>query len=137
MLHPTRIPRFLLGGGTLLTDLWLPVRSNGDMAFFQGLMKELLEEEERRPGTVLDHEFIRQYTVDCDKLIAQLRATAWDDIVRDSGLSRAQIRAAAEIALSARRIIACWCMGLTQHKNAVATIQELIIQHLDASILES
>src|SRR5437016_9493516 len=28
--------------------------------------------------------------------------------------------------MQSRRIIACWAMGLTQHKNAVATIQEVM-----------
>ena len=36
------------------------------------------------------------------------------------------MRQAAEIAWSARRIIACWAMGLTQHRNAVANIQEVV-----------
>lgn len=126
LLHPTRIPRFFFGGGTDLCDLWLPVRINGDMAFLQGLMKELLEEEDRRPGQVFDHDFIQHYTTGFDALIAQLRATSWDAVVEDAGLTREQIRAAAKIALESHRIIVCWCMGLTQHKNAVATIQDVI-----------
>jgi len=126
LLHPTKIPRFIFGRGTTLTDLWLPVRINGDMAFLQGLMKELLADEDRAPGTVFDHAFIREHTQDYEQLIAQLRQTSWDEITADSGLTREQIRAAAEIALKAKSIIVCWCMGLTQHKNAVATIQEVI-----------
>ncbi len=43
-----------------------------------------------------------------------------------SGLTREQIREAAEIAMASKRIICCWAMGLTQHKNAVATIQEIM-----------
>ncbi|HYD85097.1 MAG TPA: FdhF/YdeP family oxidoreductase, partial [Opitutus sp.] len=126
LLHPTRVPRFFLTGGTTLSDLWLPVLINGDMAFLLGLMKELLAEEERRPGEVFDHEFIRHHTEGYEQLIAQLRATSWDDIVSFSGLSREQIRAAADIATASKRIIVCWCMGITQHKNAVATIQQIM-----------
>jgi len=126
LLHPVHIPRFLFGRGTLLTDLWLPVRINGDMAFLQGLMKEMLSEEDRNPGKVFDHEFIRDYTEGFEELIAQLRAVSWEEIVADSGLTREQIRAAAEIAMGARSTIVCWCMGLTQHKNAVATIQDVV-----------
>ena len=126
LMHPLHIPRFLFGGGTQLSDLWLPVRINGDMAFLHGLMKELLEEEERQPGKVFDHEFIRHYTTGYDELIAQLRQSGWEQIEVDSGLSRNQIREAAEIVLGAHRIIVCWCMGLTQHKNAVASIQEIM-----------
>jgi molybdopterin-dependent oxidoreductase alpha subunit len=126
LLHPTRIPRFLFGGGTKMSDLWLQVKINGDLALMQGLMKELLEEEDRRPGTVFDHAFIHHHTEGVETLIAQLRAASWTEIVADCGISRAQIRQAAEIAMGAHRIIVCWCMGLTQHKNAVATIQEVV-----------
>ena len=52
----------------------LPVLINGDMAFLHGLMKEMLEEEDRRPGEVFDHDFIRHYTTGFEELIAQLRA---------------------------------------------------------------
>ncbi|HVU18370.1 MAG TPA: FdhF/YdeP family oxidoreductase [Candidatus Didemnitutus sp.] len=126
LLHPLHIPRFLFTRGTPLADLWLPVAINGDMAFFQGLMKEMLAEEEKRPGKVFDWDFIKHHTEGLDQLVEQLRAVSWDDIVANSGLTREQIRQAAEIAMESHRIIVCWCMGLTQHKNAVATIQDVV-----------
>jgi molybdopterin-dependent oxidoreductase alpha subunit len=116
--------------GTPISDLWLPVRVNGDMAAMRGIMKEMLAEEERSPGSVFDREFIAQYTVGFDAFVEHLRATAWDAIVADSGLSRAQIHEAAKIAMGCKRIITCWAMGLTQHKNSVATIQEVMNFHL-------
>ncbi len=126
LIHPTHVPRFLFGKGTELSDLHLPIHINGDMAFLQGMMKEMLEHEDRRPGSVFDHEFIRLYTQGFDDLVDQLRRVSWDDIVACSGLSREQIREAAEIAMKAGSIVVCWCMGLTQHKNSVATIQDVI-----------
>ena len=45
-------------------------------------------------------------------------------------MTRDQIREAAKIAMGCKRIISCWAMGLTQHKNAVATIQEVMNFHL-------
>jgi molybdopterin-dependent oxidoreductase alpha subunit len=126
LLHPLHLPRFLFGRGTQISDLWLPVSINGDLACFQGIMKELLEEEDRHPGTAFDQDFIQHKTEGYDALIAQLRKAPWEEIVADSGLSREQIREAAQIALGAHRIIVCWCMGLTQHQNAVATIQEMM-----------
>jgi molybdopterin-dependent oxidoreductase alpha subunit len=124
--NPFRAPEVLFGRGTAIADLWLPVRINGDMALFQGIMKEMLAEEDRRPGQVFDHAFIDRHTEGYRELETHLRAVPWDAIVAGSGLSRGQIRAAAEIALSARAIIACWAMGLTQHRQAVATIQEIV-----------
>jgi len=123
---PTRALPTLLGKGTELSDLWLPVRINGDLALFQGIMKEMLADEDARPGSVFDQEFIREHTSGFDDLIASLRATDWDDITASCGLSREQIREVADIAIRSKRIIACWAMGLTQHKNSVATIQAVM-----------
>ncbi len=117
--------KLLTNKGTALADLWLPVRINGDMAVLRGIMKEMLAEEEKRPGEVFDREFIRTHTTGFEAFIEHLRDTPWDDILAGSGLTREQIREAAEIAMSCKRIIACWAMGLTQHKNSVATIQEV------------
>jgi molybdopterin-dependent oxidoreductase alpha subunit len=89
-------------------------------------MKELIEEEERRPGEVLDHEFIREKTSNFEALYEALHAVSWDEIVAGSGVGREQLRRAAEILIESKATICCWAMGLTQHKNAVATIQEIV-----------
>ncbi len=109
--------------GVALTDIWLPVRINGDLAMLKGILKEMLAEEDKAPGTVFDLAFIRDYTVESEGVIADLRITEWDDILRSSGLTREQIRAAAEAIMRSKSMIVCWAMGLTQQKNAVATIQ--------------
>jgi len=124
--NPLRLRAFLFGGGTVLSDLWLPIRINGDIAVLKGMMKEMLAAEEKNPGSVFDHDFIRDHTFGFDAFLTDLRATTWDDILVSSGVSREQIRAAAEIAMQSKRIICCWAMGLTQHKNAVATIQSIM-----------
>jgi len=124
--NPLRAAGVFFGDGTKLSDLWLPVRINGDVAVLKGIMKEMLAEEEKRPGSVFDLEFIRDYAAGFDEFIADLRATSWDDILVSSGVTRETIRAAAEIAVQSKRIICCWAMGLTQHKNAVGTIQEIV-----------
>src|SRR2546423_3020024 len=118
--------KMLLNQGTPLADLWLPVRINGDMAAMRGVIKEMLEEEERRPGTVLERQFIEQFTNGFEEFAAHVRATPWEQILEISGLTREEIRSAAETAMRSKRIICCWAMGLTQHKNAVATIQEIM-----------
>src|SRR6266852_3389747 len=124
--NPLRIPGLLFGEGQKLSDLWLPVRINGDVAVLKGMMKEMLAEEKKRPGAVFDQEFIRAFTAGFDRFIEDLDAANWDDILFSSGVTREQIRAAAAIAINSKRIICCWAMGLTQHRNAVATIQEIM-----------
>src|SRR5436190_651270 len=118
--------KMLFNQGTPLADFWLPVRINGDMAAVRGIIKEMLAEEERRRGAVLDRQFNEQFTIGFEEFAAHVRATPWDQILEASGLTREQIREAAEIAMRCKRIICCWAMGLTQHKNAVATIQEVM-----------
>jgi molybdopterin-dependent oxidoreductase alpha subunit len=120
----------LFNKGTPISDLWLPIRVNGDMAVTRGIMKEMLDEEDRSPGRVFDREFIERYTVGFEAFVRHLRGTPWDVITEASGLTREQIRHAANIVMDAKSIITCWAMGLTQHKNSVATIQEIANFHL-------
>ncbi len=126
LLHPTKAVPTLLGKGTELADLHAPVRIGGDVPFLKGVMKELLEEEDRRPGEIFDHTFIREQTEGYDELIADLRSEDWDRIVFESGIGRTQLREVAEMVMAAERIIVCWAMGLTQHTNAVGSIQEIV-----------
>ena len=123
--HPQSV-RDLMMGGSAIAELFLPVRINGDVALLKGIMKEVLAEERRRPGRVLDHAFIAEHTSGFAEFAEALEAASWDEIVEQSGIPRDQIRRAAEIYIAAERVIVCWAMGLTQHKNAVANIREVI-----------
>ena len=123
--HPQEVWTWL-GSGTKLADLFLQVRINGDVALLKGLMKEVIDAEERQPGTVLDHDFIQQYTAGFEDFRAALRQVSLNDIVEQSGIEKAQIEEATRVFLESERVIFCWAMGLTQHKNAVANIQEII-----------
>jgi molybdopterin-dependent oxidoreductase alpha subunit len=115
-----------LGGGTELADLFLQVRINGDVALLKGLMKAVLAAEEKRPGEVLDSDFIRNYTTGFEAFEKALAQVEWSEIIEQSGISREQIEAAARIFIESERTMFCWAMGLTQHKNAVANIQEIV-----------
>jgi molybdopterin-dependent oxidoreductase alpha subunit len=109
-----------------LSTHYLQVRINGDIALLKGLMKEILEEEARRPGEVLDHGFIEAHTTGFEAFRQALDEVSWEQIVEESGLDREQIREAAHVAIESQNVIACWAMGLTQHKNGVANVQEVI-----------
>lgn len=112
----------LLGARTEISTLFLPVRINGDVALLKGIMKEMLEHGDH----VLDREFISEHTEGFDAFAEALGRVSWDDIVEQSGIERARIAVAARVAMESKRTIACWAMGLTQHKNAVANIQEIV-----------
>ena len=116
----------LFGAGTKIATHFVQVRLSGDLAFFQGLCKELLEEEARRPGEVIHHDFVQQKTTGFEEYRAALAGVSWDDIVEQSGIPREQIRQIAKVVMRSKNLIACWAMGLTQQRQAVATIQEIV-----------
>ena len=128
--HPQEVSG-MVGLATKLTSQFLQVKINGDMALFRGLSKALLALEDASPGSVLDKDFIEQHTIGAKEYIAEVRDTKWADIEKLSGIPRAEIEQAAKQAASGeRRVISCWAMGLTQHRNAVATIEEVAHFHL-------
>jgi molybdopterin-dependent oxidoreductase alpha subunit len=123
--HPQEVAK-LFGSGTPLADLFLQVRINGDVALLKGISKGVLAAEEKLPRRVLDHRFIGRYTQGFDEFAASLNRVSWDDICRESGVARDLIEQAAQIFVESERTIFCWAMGLTQHQNAVANIQEIV-----------
>jgi molybdopterin-dependent oxidoreductase alpha subunit len=119
-------PRGLVGPGTTLADRFLSVRVNGDLALFAGVNRALLEREDANPGTVLDRSFIDTYCDGFDTAATAWRALEWPQIESHSGLSRQQIEDFTSDVITAGSVVVCWAMGLTQHRNAVATIREIV-----------
>ncbi len=116
----------LFGIGAALTDVFLQVKLNGDMALLQAIEKLLLEEEQKDPGTVLDNDFIKNRTEGFCAFADHLRQHDIQQLALASGIDLADIQQAADILKGKSRIIACWAMGLTQHRNAVDTIKEIV-----------
>jgi len=77
----------------------------GDIAF-ERHHEEDAEAEERRPGQVLDRNFIDKHTAGFTEFAA-LKAVSWDEIVEGSGIEREQIRQAAGIMMNSQRTITC------------------------------
>jgi molybdopterin-dependent oxidoreductase alpha subunit len=123
--HPKDVLH-LFGTGTKIAKHFVRVRLSGDLAFFKGLCKEILEEESRRPGQVINRLFIDRKTSGFDDFWTALASVSWSEIVEQSGISRKQIQEIAEVVIRSKSMIACWAMGLTQQRQAVATIQEIV-----------
>ena len=117
--NPQSVKGVLLGG-VELTDDYVQLRLNGDLAFFAGLNKLLLEAD------ALDHTFIDEHTSGFDEARAHLEQLDWADLERASGLTRADFERVAEQVKAASSIVVCWAMGLTQHKNSVPSIREIV-----------
>jgi molybdopterin-dependent oxidoreductase alpha subunit len=113
-------PADLLGDGVALASHYYTLRVGGDLAAITGLVKAVLE------AGAEDREFIAGHVDGLAALSAGVLDTPWPDIERESGLTRAQLLEAAQVYIDSPATIACWGMGLTQHRRSVATIQMLV-----------
>ena len=123
--NPQR-PLKILTGGTKLTDLFLQVKVNGDVALLKAMMLMLLQEEKKQPNTIFDRGFIEKYTKDFGSFIADLQQYKLSNLIAACGIGEKQIKAAVEMIKHKSKIIICWAMGLTQHENGVDNIREIV-----------
>jgi molybdopterin-dependent oxidoreductase alpha subunit len=113
-------PRGLVGPGTGLADLHLPVRVNGDLALFQAFGALLLE------WGAVDRDFIERHTHGFVEYADAMGRLDWAEVERATGLDRAPIEEAAGMLRDSSATVFCWAMGITQHRNSVATIKEFV-----------
>ena len=116
--HPQN-PLQMLGTGTQIADEHLPVRIGGDAALLQGFAKVMLDE-----GGV-DRSFIEEHTSGFEQWKEHIARAEWGQIVSQSGISKERILEIGSAVSKSKRMIVCWAMGLTQHKNSVGVIQEI------------
>ena len=123
--HPQKVGD-MLGKGTPLTDLFLQVRINGDVALVKAIMYMMLQEEKQNPGSVFDLKFINENCAGYDAFLADLEKQDLGILIKECGVPETAIREAADMFIKHEKIIICWAMGLTQHKNGVHNIKELV-----------
>jgi molybdopterin-dependent oxidoreductase alpha subunit len=114
-------------GSTPISSHYFQPRVGGDLAVLKALCKRVIELDDQalaagRPR-VVDAAFIAEHTEGFEAFAAELRAVPWDALVQASGLTQAQLFAAAEVYVQAERVIVAWGMGITQHRRSVATIE--------------
>ncbi len=124
-VHPQHVTELLLQKSTKIATQYLQIKIGSDLALLKGMLKVILEAEETQPGQ-LDHTFITQHTVGFGELQKDIATTGWQEIVQQCGILQEEITRAANTYLHAKKTIICWCMGVTQNKHAVLTIQYII-----------
>ncbi len=124
-IHPQHFWRWL-GPAQTISTLHMPLRIGSDIALLKGIMKDLFEMEDARPGSVLNHEFIRTKTDGFEAFAESVRKADWQTILEQTSLTRERIRAASEIIAQSKSMIICWAMGITQQTEGVATIREIV-----------
>lgn len=123
--HPQHLSD-MLGAPTTLTDLYLQVKINGDVALIKAMIKLLIAADKESDGGVIDHEFIEARTQGYDELLEDIKRYDLQDLIGESGVEEGKVWEAVSLLKEKKRIIFCWAMGLTQHKNAVDNIREIV-----------
>lgn len=124
-VNPQR-PSRLLGSGVNLADLHLPVDINGDVALLKAIMLKIWHTDRENGGKLIDWDFITEKTAGIEAFVDDLRKQDFTDLANASGVSRKKILEAVKMITNANSMIICWAMGLTQHENGVANIQEIV-----------
>jgi molybdopterin-dependent oxidoreductase alpha subunit len=122
--HPQELAG-LIGRGTKLAERFVRVRVGGDIALLKGVMKELLALDAER-GDILDRAFLAEHTAGFEPFAKALEAHSFEALEAASGVAREEMRELAELYAASERTIACWAMGLTQHRHGVGNVQELM-----------
>ena len=129
-VNPQDPVAMVTGHATVISDMYLQVRSGGDIAAMMGLAKVIVEADDRAiaegKARIIDAGFIAQHTSGYDDFLATVRITPWAKIEHESGLSEADLRAAGEIYIGAEKAIGVYGMGLTQQAHGHLNVAMLV-----------
>lgn len=115
----------IIGGGVKMSDIFLQIKINEDVALIKALLIDLLKRAETNPS-VIDKEFISSKTAHYGELVQDLAQYNYDELIARTGLNPEDVAQVADWVANSSKIITCWGMGLTQHKNGVDNIQEVV-----------
>lgn len=122
--NPQRVQDYF-NGGTAITDIYLQVKINQDIALLKAIMRKLYDLDQTL-GDVFDHTFIESKTEGYEALITDLLEQDLTALIQQSGVPAQDIEEAVQLLAPAKKIIICWAMGLTQHKNGVDNIKACV-----------
>jgi molybdopterin-dependent oxidoreductase alpha subunit len=115
----------VIGDGIAVADEFVQIRIGGDMALFAGLARLLLEADDTAPGTVVDRDFVSTHCANFAEYAAHARAVDLEAVLAATGIEYMQLQRVAAMMAQSQRMVACWAMGLTQHRHAVPMISEI------------
>lgn len=115
----------LVGGGESMADIHLPVKINQDIPLIKLILKKLVVLDTKN-NSVFDHEFINSYTEGYDELLEDIGKYDEQDLLQRCGIIEEIINETVQLLAAKSKIVVCWAMGLTQHKNGVENIREYV-----------
>ena len=106
--------------GTKMADRFFQVRAGGDMAFLHGTVKHIIEQN------LYDTKFVEAHTSGFDELKTYLENLSWEDLEQDSGVSKDEMNAYAQMVAEAEKAVFVWGMGITQHTTGEDNVHVII-----------
>lgn len=106
--------------GTKIADETFLITGGGDVAFLNGAIKHVFEQN------LHDAAFVTEHTDGMDELKAELARQTWDDLERHAGVPEAQMREFGDVVGKARTAVFVWSMGVTQHVTGEDNIRAII-----------
>ncbi len=106
--------------GTKIADDHFQIHAGGDIAFFYGVLKHLIEHD------WIEREFIAQRTSGWGETEAKVRSLSWEMLESGSGLTREDMFRFAETFGKARHAIIVWSMGITQHAYGSDNVRAIV-----------
>lgn len=115
---PQSVVEMATYSSTDIASTYFQVKAGGDAAALKGIAKHLLEFE-----NALDNEFIATHTQGFDDFAADIQATSWESIERESGLTRQDLHQVAEAYAKSNATIITYGMGITQHNKGTSNVR--------------
>lgn len=106
--------------GTKFAEDFFQVNMNGDMAFINGTIKQMIDHD------WIYRNFLENYTADFDQLKALLDTQSYSELEQISGVSREDMYAFAKMVGEADKAVFVWSMGITQHDCGEDNVRSII-----------
>jgi molybdopterin-dependent oxidoreductase alpha subunit len=115
--------------GTKLMDEFFQVRVGGDIAFVNGVLKELIESNR------VEQNYIDKHTAGFSALKAAIERQSWEMLEQRSGVARGRMQRFADLYSQARTAVLVYGMDFTQYEFGVDNVKAIVNLALSRGML--
>ncbi|MBL4655113.1 MAG: FdhF/YdeP family oxidoreductase [Bacteroidia bacterium] len=112
--------RSMLTGGSEIASEYIQPNIGGDIALLKGIAKIIIEQNK------YDTDFINNYTNGFEEYKNDVANSSWEEIVENSGISKAEIENIANIYIHSKKTVFAWAMGITHHDHGVGNVEAIV-----------
>ncbi|MGO4570153.1 molybdopterin-dependent oxidoreductase [Rhizobium sp. 2YAF20] len=107
-----------------LADMHLMIKSDGDVALFNGLLTHLAG------SSVFDHDYVSAHTIGFRDALEAAQTRGMPDISEETGLSVAELRAFYRLFETSEKVVTCYSQGVNQSSIGTDKVNAIINCHL-------